>query len=88
MGLLGSLRAQAFTSGQAGLELGRFARFIGLASLRCAHQVNHQYDWHQTVKKKGHNGSQHGACAVGGFGHRHHEHHVNPTNHHQIHSVP
>jgi hypothetical protein len=61
--------------------------FDGLAACRRAHQVNHQRHRPQPIEHKSNHRSQQGTGAVGGFGHTHHEHDVDPGDNDQIHKT-
>jgi hypothetical protein len=62
--------------------------FTGFAPVGCAHEVDDQTQGQQAIEQESENSTQNCAIAVGGFGHRHHQHHIYPSYGHQIHSNP
>jgi polyhydroxyalkanoate synthase len=65
----------------------RFACADRLAPLRRGHQVKHQCHRAEPIQEKGHNGTEQRALGVGGFGHRHHEGDVEPTDGDEVHQA-
>jgi hypothetical protein len=59
----------------------------GFAAPGRAHEVNHKSYRPQSIKYKSDQSTQQSAAAVGGFGHTHHEHDIEPGDNDQIHKT-